>query len=174
MLSDDQGEQFSIADAAEAVEKLNELVGYDSLGDDSLHYSQRADGDKYALMLVRPIDANNDHFREDMVREPLPLAEHLEDLRDRIKTLGRRHRGADLEEKLGAAWDRLRRDMMKRWYPRPLEDLGPIISAIRAEGAETPGEIADELNERGISTPRGSSWTPGTAKHFLDRLDAME
>ena len=37
-------------------------------------------------------------------------------------------------------------------------DLDPIIADIRSKGAVSLRQIAAELNERGIPTPRGSSW----------------
>ena len=37
-------------------------------------------------------------------------------------------------------------------------DLDPIIADIRSNGAVSLRQIAAELNERGIPTPRGGSW----------------
>lgn len=37
-------------------------------------------------------------------------------------------------------------------------DLGPIIKDIRAAGATSLRDIADELNARGIPAPRGGTW----------------
>jgi DNA invertase Pin-like site-specific DNA recombinase len=39
-------------------------------------------------------------------------------------------------------------------------DLAPIIAEIRASGAETLAQVSQELNQRGITTARGSQWTP--------------
>jgi len=39
-------------------------------------------------------------------------------------------------------------------------DLLPVIEELRAAGCETLASIADALNSRGITTARGSQWTP--------------
>ncbi len=40
------------------------------------------------------------------------------------------------------------------------EDLMPVIDEIRAFGLTTPKQIADALNERGITAARGGAWFP--------------
>ena len=43
----------------------------------------------------------------------------------------------------------------------------PIIGAIRAGGVTSPGEIAAELDGRGILTPRGGRWRGATVRAIL-------
>jgi hypothetical protein len=46
-------------------------------------------------------------------------------------------------------------------------DLLPIIWRIQAEGAESLGAIAANLNERGIQAPRGGFWHPNSVRRVL-------
>lgn len=50
-------------------------------------------------------------------------------------------------------------------------DYADTIADIRAGGARSLGEIAKELNERGIVTPRGGHWHPSSVRNLLARLD---
>jgi DNA invertase Pin-like site-specific DNA recombinase len=45
----------------------------------------------------------------------------------------------------------------------------PVIETIRAEGATSLREIAEELNRQGILTARGGRWYATTVKNLLDR-----
>jgi DNA invertase Pin-like site-specific DNA recombinase len=45
----------------------------------------------------------------------------------------------------------------------------PIINEIRKAGARTLRDIADALNARGISTPRGGRWYASSVKNVLAR-----
>lgn len=47
--------------------------------------------------------------------------------------------------------------------------VGPTISALR-EAGHTLQQVADRLNEMGVVTSRGSSWTPMAVKRVEDRL----
>ena len=49
-------------------------------------------------------------------------------------------------------------------------DLGPIIAAIRAEGAVSLRDIATGLNGRGITTARGAAWTAMAVSRVLGVL----
>ena len=48
----------------------------------------------------------------------------------------------------------------------------PAIAAARKAGASTLREIAESLNARGISSPRGATWHPASVARALDRLGA--
>jgi DNA invertase Pin-like site-specific DNA recombinase len=51
------------------------------------------------------------------------------------------------------------------------DDLAPVIAELRAAGARSLRAIAAGLNERGISTPRGTGpWQANTVKQLLARL----
>lgn len=52
-------------------------------------------------------------------------------------------------------------------------DLEPIIGEIREEGATSLREIATGLDERGIPTARGSTWTASAVNRVLDRLERL-
>ncbi len=46
-------------------------------------------------------------------------------------------------------------------------DLLPVIEDLRAAGASTLQRIADGLNERGITSPRGGQWSPVQVSRVL-------
>jgi DNA invertase Pin-like site-specific DNA recombinase len=48
-------------------------------------------------------------------------------------------------------------------------DLAPIIEELKASGATSLGQIAAELNARGIKTARGSKWSVGQVQRVLKR-----
>ncbi len=50
-------------------------------------------------------------------------------------------------------------------------NLRPVIDALHAKGIESLGEIARELNERGMLTPRGRNWYRSSVKNLLARLN---
>ncbi|QDM41447.1 recombinase family protein [Altererythrobacter sp. TH136] len=49
-------------------------------------------------------------------------------------------------------------------------DYAPIVADIQASGATSLPAIAQELNERGIVTPRGGRWHPSSVRNLLARL----
>jgi len=49
-------------------------------------------------------------------------------------------------------------------------DLAPILFDLKASGASTLREIASALNERGIPTARGGSWSAVQVSRVLERL----
>jgi DNA invertase Pin-like site-specific DNA recombinase len=49
------------------------------------------------------------------------------------------------------------------------EDLLPVIEDIRAAGYTTPQQIADGLNERGITAARGGAWSAVQVRRILGR-----
>lgn len=50
-------------------------------------------------------------------------------------------------------------------------DYAVVISDIRAEGVSTFTGIAAEMNDRGITGPRGGRWQANRVKQVLDRAD---
>lgn len=50
-------------------------------------------------------------------------------------------------------------------------DLAPIIVHIREAGHSSLRQIADELNRRGIETPRGKQWQANSVRQLLRRLE---
>lgn len=53
---------------------------------------------------------------------------------------------------------------------RRAEDLRPVIEDIQAAGIGSVRGIAEELNRRGILTPRGGRWHPTSVARLLGRL----
>ena len=51
------------------------------------------------------------------------------------------------------------------------EHMAPIIAELRAAGIVSMIPIADELNRRGIKTPRGYAWNRSTVSVLLRRID---
>ena len=43
------------------------------------------------------------------------------------------------------------------------------IEQARRVGCDTLQQIADELNNRGIASPRGRKWYPSTVRRMIDR-----
>jgi|SRR5271169_2015751 len=50
-------------------------------------------------------------------------------------------------------------------------NLQNIVDDLRAQGVTSVRNIAAELNERGILTPRGGAWHPTSAARLLSRLE---
>jgi DNA invertase Pin-like site-specific DNA recombinase len=50
------------------------------------------------------------------------------------------------------------------------DSLLPVIEEIRGAGITSAAAIADELNRRGILTPRDARWHPTSARRLLERL----
>jgi DNA invertase Pin-like site-specific DNA recombinase len=48
------------------------------------------------------------------------------------------------------------------------EDLIPVVENIRADGFTTPQQIADGLNERGITAARGGVWSAVQVRRILN------
>jgi DNA invertase Pin-like site-specific DNA recombinase len=51
-------------------------------------------------------------------------------------------------------------------------DLAPVVRELQANGATSLRGIADELNRRGIRTPRGGQWMAGSVSQLLARIGA--
>jgi DNA invertase Pin-like site-specific DNA recombinase len=52
-------------------------------------------------------------------------------------------------------------------------DLAPVIEDIRTAGANSLRSIAKELNERGISAPRGGVWSAAQVRAAIARIPAF-
>lgn len=50
------------------------------------------------------------------------------------------------------------------------EDLRDVVEDARAQGRTTLQGIADHMNERGFTTPRGGRWAPASAARLLSQL----
>lgn len=48
-----------------------------------------------------------------------------------------------------------------------IADLQPVLAELRAAGCETLASLAEGLNERGITTARGSQWSPAQVYRVL-------
>jgi hypothetical protein len=49
-------------------------------------------------------------------------------------------------------------------------DLGPIIADLRSEGATNLSQLAAGLNQRGIPTSRGGTWSATQVRRVLERV----
>jgi DNA invertase Pin-like site-specific DNA recombinase len=49
-------------------------------------------------------------------------------------------------------------------------DLKPVMSAVRASGAESLRDIADAFNAMGIATSRGGRWAPSSIANLATRI----
>jgi Recombinase len=54
------------------------------------------------------------------------------------------------------------------------EDLLPVIEDIRGAGLTTPQQIADGLNERGITAARGGSWSGVQVRRILQSTSKLK
>lgn len=70
-------------------------------------------------------------------------------------------------QKLGAERNRIRAG-------ERASDLAPIIWEVLASGKSTHGEVAAELNRRGIFTPRGKAWTAASIRRPLARIKEIQ
>jgi hypothetical protein len=58
---------------------------------------------------------------------------------------------------------------LKTAADRHAANVVPVINEVRRAGATTLREIADALNARGISTPRGGQWYAASVRNVLAR-----
>jgi hypothetical protein len=72
----------------------------------------------------------------------------------------------------GARIERGRAAVQARARNRAL-DLAPIIQELQAAGCESLRAIAAGLEERGIPTPRGGSWSAVQVAHCWRRLPSL-
>ena len=79
------------------------------------------------------------------------------------------HGTALLPEQVGV-WDREkgRAAQAERAY-RFAADVLPIIGDIRAGGITSLNGVAEELNRRGVGTPRGGRWAAMTVRRVVER-----
>jgi len=50
------------------------------------------------------------------------------------------------------------------------ENLRPVVEALRSDGVTGLGGIAQQLNERGMLTPRGGRWHKSSVRNLIARL----
>jgi DNA invertase Pin-like site-specific DNA recombinase len=55
---------------------------------------------------------------------------------------------------------------------RRAADLLPVIETIKAEGAQSLRQIAQQLNQRGISASRGGVWSPAQVLRIMEHASA--
>jgi len=60
--------------------------------------------------------------------------------------------------------------VLKAEADRAAGNVLPIIDEIRKSGATTLRDIADALNARGVSTPRGGKWYAASGRNVLARV----
>lgn len=75
--------------------------------------------------------------------------------------------------KLGTAGVALADKNREMAYARAAEMSELILSLIES-GPRTTRELAAELNKRGVSTPQGKMWHPGSVHRVQQRLNAMK
>jgi DNA invertase Pin-like site-specific DNA recombinase len=61
-------------------------------------------------------------------------------------------------------------EVIKRKADEHATNLRAIVEDIRGQGITSVRKMADELNQRGILTPRGGEWQPTTVVRLLARL----
>lgn len=54
---------------------------------------------------------------------------------------------------------------------RRAEDLRPVVEKLRTEGRTSLRQIANGLDEAGIPTPRGCTWTASGVRRLLNRIE---
>jgi DNA invertase Pin-like site-specific DNA recombinase len=54
------------------------------------------------------------------------------------------------------------------------ENLRAIVEDARTHGITSVGALAEELNQRGVLTPRGGEWHPTSAARLIERLSKGE
>lgn len=61
--------------------------------------------------------------------------------------------------------------MIKEKASQHAENLRPVVDALRSEGVTSLGRIADELNDRGMLTPRRGRWHKSSVRNLIVRLE---
>jgi DNA invertase Pin-like site-specific DNA recombinase len=52
-------------------------------------------------------------------------------------------------------------------------NLQPVIVALHSEGITSLASIANQLNERGMLTPRGGKWHKSSARNLIARINRL-
>jgi len=101
--------------------------------------------------------------------------------RTRAALVAAKARGVVLGGDRGNLTDKIRRKahrnslkVRREQAAKHASDLLPIIEDIRNDGASTLREIADALNERGISAPRGGEWQAAQVQRVLKAAEALQ
>lgn len=61
-------------------------------------------------------------------------------------------------------------EAIQRQADEHARNLAPVVAALQAEGHTSLGGMAEELNQRGMLTPRGGRWHKTSVKNLLARL----
>ena len=97
-------------------------------------------------------------------REHAMIAARTREALARAKARGVKLGGPKLAEARGAALA-----SVKAIADQNAANVLPVIHAIRKAGAQSLHQIADALNARGISTPRGGKWYAKSVANLLAR-----
>lgn len=90
--------------------------------------------------------------------------------RTKVALVAARARGAALGNPRIKALAARRAAEEKALAARRAGDMADIVNEIRARGVTTVRAIADELNRRGMPTPKGGAWHPTSVHRLLKRL----
>jgi recombinase len=108
-------------------------------------------------------------FAESVAELDLGEVENLAKLLGKIQRRARQalsHKQAPRNERLGEARQKARESTMRRAREFK-EQVMPHIEQARREGCTTTRQIADWLNKKNISTPRGGSWQSSTVYRVM-------
>lgn len=61
---------------------------------------------------------------------------------------------------------------VKAYAEQRAENLRGIVDELRSQGVDSIRAIANQLNARGILTPRGGAWHPTSVSRLVERLSA--
>lgn len=56
---------------------------------------------------------------------------------------------------------------------RHAQDLAPVVDSLRSEGITSLGALANNLNDKGMLTPRGGRWHKSSVRNLLQRLERL-
>lgn len=56
---------------------------------------------------------------------------------------------------------------------RHAQDLAPVVDSLRNEGVTSLGALANNLNDKGMLTPRGGRWHKSSVRNLLERIDRL-
>jgi DNA invertase Pin-like site-specific DNA recombinase len=119
---------------------------------------------------VEFVAADNPHANRLMVHLLAAFAEHERDMiskRTKEALAAAKARGIELGRN-GHVLARKNRERACKFST----SLRGVVDDIQSRGSLTLASMADELNCRGVSTPRGTKWYPATVKRLLEHLAA--
>lgn len=56
---------------------------------------------------------------------------------------------------------------------RHAQDLAPVVDSLRSEGITSLGALANNLNDKGMLTPRGGRWHKSSVRNLLQRIERL-